>query len=234
LLDVGCGSGALTVLIKLLGYDAVGFDVDEAQVELARTLAEENGFSPDMFICGQSTTLPFADASFGLITMISAVEHIDDATLNALAPELARICKGALFVQAPSSAAVRDDHTGLLFVPWMPRWLAKHYISSRGSKYRYLISKSGTWDVYYRTFEQLISYFEPYFDWRLAPADCSYPQTPDDYVPTRVGKRLRISGREVFVGLPLPWRQFRVSRGYPKEAYFPYMNLIFTPKNQLR
>lgn len=234
LLDVGCGSGALTVLMKLMGYDAVGLDVDEAQINLARTLADENGCSRDMFICDQSPTLPFRDASFDLVTMISVVEHVDDSKLNGLAQELARICKGALFVQAPNSAAVRDDHTGLLFVPWMPHWLAKHYIRSRGDRYEYRISRSGTWDVYYRRFEELLSFFDPYFDWQFAPADCSYPPPPKDYVPTRVGKRVRISGREVFVGLPLPWRQFRVSRGHPKEAYFPYVNLIFTPKNGSR
>ncbi len=229
-LDVGCGTGALTVLMKLLGFDAMGIDVHRQHVELAKILADENSLSPAMFVCNQGNKLPFPDRSFDIVTMISVLEHLDDATLAALIPELARVCKGLLFVQAPNSASLRDDHTGLLFVPWMPRWLARAYVAGRGKKYRYCISASAGWDVHYRNFDQVVSRFKPYFDFSLSPPECCYPQTPFEYPPARIGKRLRLSNRELFIGVPLPWRQFRISRGYPKEAYHPYLNLIFRPK----
>src|SRR5207302_944530 len=142
-LDVGCGTGALTVLMKLVGFDAIGIDVHQQHVQLAKVLADENSLSKDMFVCDQDSKLPFPDRSFDIVTMISVLEHLDDATLAALVPELARVCKGLLFVQAPSSASLRDDHTGLLFVPWMPQWLARLYVASYGRKYRYSISATG-------------------------------------------------------------------------------------------
>ena len=231
-LDVGCGAGELTVLMKCLGFDATGFDVDAEYIRLARILAAENGFREEMFVCGSGSRLPFPDRSFDIVTMISVVEHLDDASLKRLIPELARVCRGALYVQAPNSASIRDDHTGLLFVPWMPPWLARIYVAGRGPKYRYHISESGSWDVHYRGFDEVIAHFEPYFNCDLSPGPSSYPPTPEDYSPTKIGKRFRISDREVFVGMQLPWRQFRISRGHPREAYYPYLNLILTPKQR--
>jgi 2-polyprenyl-3-methyl-5-hydroxy-6-metoxy-1,4-benzoquinol methylase len=230
-LDIGCGTGALTVLMKLSGFEATGIDVHAKHIGLARILAEENGLSPDMFMCHEGQQLPFEDQSFDVVTMISVLEHLDDVTLNGLVPELARICRGLLVVQAPNSAAVRDDHTGLLFVPSMPRWLARAYVASRGEKYQYRISASGGWDVHYRNFDQVIRSFGAYFDFSLSPAACCYPQTPAEYSPAWIGKHLRLWEREFFAGLPLPWRQFRIRRGYPKEAYYPYLNLILKPKS---
>ena len=233
-LDVGCGTGALTVLMKLSGFDATGIDVHAEHIGLARTLAEENGLSPEMFMCHRGQKLPFADQSFDVVTMISVLEHLDDVTLRRLVPELARICRGALVIQAPNSAAVRDDHTGLLFVPWMPRRLARAYVAGWGEKYQYRISDSGAWDVHYRSFAQVLRSFGAHFESSLAPAACCYPQTPAEYSPTWVGKYFRISERQLFLGLPLPWRSYRISRGYPKEAYYPYLNLILKPKVSAR
>jgi 2-polyprenyl-3-methyl-5-hydroxy-6-metoxy-1,4-benzoquinol methylase len=229
-LDVGCGTGTLTVLMKLIGFEATGIDIHRQHIELAKTLAIENGFAPDMFVCYQGEKLPFADGSFDIVTMISVLEHLDDAIVARLVPELARICKGVLFVQAPNSASIRDDHTGLLFVPFMPRWLARAYVAGWGKRYRYRISASESWDVQYRSFDQVIRCFEPYFKYEVSPNGCCYPQTREDYSPTWVGKRLHALEREIFLGLPLPWRQVRINRGYPKEAYYPYLNLTFRRK----
>jgi SAM-dependent methyltransferase len=229
-LDLGCGTGELTVLMKLLGCDAVGVDAEAANVTLARLLARENELPEVMFICNERGRLPFADASFDIVTMISVLEHMDDGALSILLPELARVCKGAVFLQAPSSASLRDDHTGLRFVPSMPHWLAKRYVAARGSKYCYKISSTGEWDVFYRNVDEIFSSFNSHFDCRFAPPHCWFPEFSTHDSITSIGKHLRVANRDFFVGVPLPWRQFRVRRGYPKEAYLPYVNLILTPK----
>lgn len=230
ILDLGCGTGELTVLMRLLGFDALGIDVHGQHIELAKVLAKENGFSPDMFVHHRGEQLPFPDRSFDIVTMISVLEHLNDKALAHLIPELARICQGVLFVQAPSSASLRDDHTGLLFVPAMPNWLARTYVAGWGSRYRYHISTSGAWDVNYRSFDRTIRWFDSHFEYRLLPMGCCYPQTPASYSPTWIGKPFHALEREIFVGLPLPWRQKKIKRGYPKEAYYPYLNLTFRPR----
>lgn len=228
-LDLGCGTGELTVLMKLLGFDATGIDLQPDDIRLARLLAEENGLSADTFVHHEGGRLPFADSSFDIVMMISVLEHLADQTLRSLLPELARICRGVLFVQAPSSASLRDDHTGLRFVPAMPHWLARTYIAARGSKYRYSISSSGTWDVHYRGLDEILRIFRPWFTGSFAPANCSYPQPSADDSITRIGKRVHLANRDLFVGIPLPWRRLRLNRGCPPETYYPYINLIFKP-----
>jgi 2-polyprenyl-3-methyl-5-hydroxy-6-metoxy-1,4-benzoquinol methylase len=226
-LDLGCGTGELTVLMKLLGFEATGIDVQSEDIRLARLLAQENGLSADMFVRHEGRSLPFADASFDIVMMISVLEHLDDQTLHALLPELARICRGVIFVQVPSSASFRDDHTGLRFVPAMPHWLARTYIAARGSKYRYSISSSGSWDVHYRSVDEILQIFRPHFEGSFAPANCSYPEPSSDDSVTRIGKHLHLAHRNFFIGVPLPWRRLRINRGYPRETYYPYINLIF-------
>jgi 2-polyprenyl-3-methyl-5-hydroxy-6-metoxy-1,4-benzoquinol methylase len=233
-LDLGCGTGELTVLMKLLGVDAIGLDVHQKDVLLAKLLAEENGLSTEMFVWSENGKLPFESNAFDIVTMISVIEHMDDDTLAGLIPELARVCSGVVFVQAPNKLSVSDDHTGLKFVPWMPHWLAKRYVAARGDKYNYSISASGSWDVHFRNLEETISQFGSYFDYGFAPPTCSFPEPSDDDLVTKIGKNFRISSKQVFIGVPLPWRRIRMNLGYPKEAYYPYLNLIFTPKRTTR
>lgn len=232
LLDIGCGTGELTVLMKLIGFDAIGLDVHEKDIQLAKLLAKENGLSEQMFVLSDgSHRLPFDNQAFDIVTMISVLEHVNDVTLAGLVPEIARICRRVLYVQVPNKLSISDNHTGLRFVPWMPHWMAKHYISARGAKYKYWISASGSWDVFYRNFEDIAFSFGRYFDCSFCPPDCSFPVPTADQAITKIGKNFRIFSRKVFVGLPLPWRWIRMKRGYPRQAYYPYLNLIFTPKS---
>jgi 2-polyprenyl-3-methyl-5-hydroxy-6-metoxy-1,4-benzoquinol methylase len=233
-LDLGCGTGELTVLMRLLGFDATGVDIHQQDVRMAKLLAAENGLSPEMFVLSDNGKLPFESKAFDIVTMISVIEHVDDDALAGMIPELARVCRGVVFIQAPNKVSVSDDHTGLKFVPWMPHWLAKGYVAARGDRYKYSISASGSWDVYFRNLKQIISRFGHYFDYDFVPASCSFPEPSDTDLVTKIGKNFRISRKKIFVGVPLPWRRIRMNRGYPKQAYYPYFNLTFTPKRIAR
>lgn len=124
ILDFGCGSGELTVRMGCLGYEVYGLDVHEDHLALAKILAVENGLSEDIFILNTSNRLPFPDAYLDIITMFSVLEHLDDTTLDWLLPELKRVCRGIVYVLVPNRLKPTDDHSGLRFVPWIPRWLA--------------------------------------------------------------------------------------------------------------
>ncbi|MBV1735320.1 MAG: class I SAM-dependent methyltransferase [Candidatus Desulforudis sp.] len=232
ILDLGCGTGELTVRMRCLGYGAYGLDVHEKHLRLAKILAMENGSSEEMFILNDlnSNKLPFADTELDIITMFSVLEHLDDSTLNWLLPELKRICRGVVYVLVPNRLKPVDDHTGLRFVPWMPRWLAAGYLKIRSKKHGYFISQGGDWDVYYRSFFRIVSLFRRHGFVLDFPSDeVIYP--PLDKAPpiTRIGKHLKIGSRNIFIGIPLPWRTM-MRLGYPKQAFYPYLNLIFIPQ----
>lgn len=149
-LDFGCGTGELTVLMNHLGFETHGIDLHRDHVELARILAAENGVPVERLVLSAGGPLPFPDGRFDVVTMFVVLEHLSNAVLDGVLRELARVCRGAVFVQVPNRWQVRDDHTGLALVPWMPHAVAEAYVRARGPHHRYAISRDGSWDVWYR------------------------------------------------------------------------------------
>jgi 2-polyprenyl-3-methyl-5-hydroxy-6-metoxy-1,4-benzoquinol methylase len=226
-LDFGCGTGELTVLMKSLGIDVVGIDVHETHLRLAKILAKENGFSHEMFHMARGETLPFEANSFDLVTMFVVLEHLSDETLGHILKELKRVCSGIVFVLVPNKLQLSDDHTGLRLVPWMPRWMAARYIRLFGKRRRYAISDTGTWDVHYRWLHQIVSMFESNgFRCEFLPDEIVFPPLEAAPPIRGLGKTFNVFGRKIFVGLPLPvkWMQ---KRGVPPQALYQYLNLIF-------
>lgn len=229
-LDLGCGTGELTVRMNLLGFETMGIDVHGKAVDLAKILAVENGLPETTFVKSNTEGLPFAENSFDIVTMFSVLEHVDDQVLiNKLMPELKRICRGLVYVLAPNKLKVSDDHTGLKFVSWMPKRLAEIYIKARGPEYRYFISASGFWDVSYRTLGRISSLFQHDFLLDFPSEEVIYPPLDKAPMITRIGKNVRIGDRKIFIGLPIPWK-LMVRMGYPKEAFYPYLNLVAIPR----
>jgi SAM-dependent methyltransferase len=222
-LDFGCGTGELTVLMNAAGFDARGIDLHRDHLALARLLAGENGLDGDRFVEGRAGTLPFRDGEFGVVTLLSVLEHVDDDALARLLPELRRVAR-LVFVLVPNRLMIRDDHTGLYFVPWLPRAVAERYVRLRGRRYRYGISRSGTWDVHYRTLRRIGRTFgDAGFAMEFPPDSLVYPPLDAVRPIRRLGKRL---GRWR-VALPHPYSLLRP--GQPRQAYHPYLNLIFRP-----
>ena len=76
-LDVGCGNGLATLHVAdTLGLRAVGVDVDPAQIELARLAA---GSRRDVsFVTASATQLPFATASFDIVSSNKTMHHVPE------------------------------------------------------------------------------------------------------------------------------------------------------------
>lgn len=72
ILEVGGGRGGLTGLLYP-GATIVNVDIDR---ELAK--AEPNRRPGIRFVCADATRLPFADATFGAVTMFDLLEHVPD------------------------------------------------------------------------------------------------------------------------------------------------------------
>lgn len=79
-LDVGCGEGMLVRQLACRVPHVVGIDQDAASIEAAR------GPGPDgqaEFVRGDFLAFPFPPASFGLITCVAALHHMDAAAALA-------------------------------------------------------------------------------------------------------------------------------------------------------
>lgn len=73
-LDLGCGSGWLTIFISKYGFDVTGIDIAKPAIELGKIWAKEDNSSVN-FLVGDILNLPFKDGTFDAIVCNSVLEH---------------------------------------------------------------------------------------------------------------------------------------------------------------
>lgn len=103
ILDVGCGTGSNMDAFAKLGR-ATGIDMSTGALGFCR----QRGV--DSVAMSAVEQLPFADATFDVVSAMDVLEHTDD-DLAALA-ELQRVCKpgGMLFVTVPAYGFLWSEH----------------------------------------------------------------------------------------------------------------------------
>lgn len=91
-LDLGCGTGTLALLVKQHrpSADVVGLDADPAMLDQARSKARRAEVEI-RFDEGFSTELPYADASFDLVLSTLFFHHLDLDSKRRTAGEIARV-----------------------------------------------------------------------------------------------------------------------------------------------
>jgi SAM-dependent methyltransferase len=72
-LDVACGRGEWLRLLHDKGAAVAGIDISERAIAACRA-----GMPEGEFHCGPAETLPFADASFDLVSCLGSLEHFLD------------------------------------------------------------------------------------------------------------------------------------------------------------
>lgn len=91
LLDVACGSGAFLELFLDLGFDVTGLDASPDALEQARARL---GYKADLKL-GVAEHLPFENCSFDYVSILSALEYIQEPEL-AISEALRVASKGVL------------------------------------------------------------------------------------------------------------------------------------------
>lgn len=73
-LDLGCGSGWLSIFISKYGFDVTGIDIAKPAIELGKTWAGEDNAKVN-FLVGDLLNLPFKENTFDAIICNSVLEH---------------------------------------------------------------------------------------------------------------------------------------------------------------
>jgi SAM-dependent methyltransferase len=90
-LDIGCGTGELTLLAAARGLDAVGVDSSPRAIGIARGKASERGIATVRFEVGDALDLAFPDDAFDTV-LDSGVFHVfDDAARARYVDSLHRV-----------------------------------------------------------------------------------------------------------------------------------------------
>lgn len=116
-LDLACGTGDISYETARAGARVVGLDVTERMIRLAR--AKRNGHGHVEFVVGDMMKLPFARASFDLVTTGYGIRNVPE--LGPALDEIARVLRpGGVFVSLdfnrPENAAMRAIYLAYLHV----------------------------------------------------------------------------------------------------------------------
>lgn len=110
-LEFGCGSGFVSSMIAQAGWRVTAVDLEPANIEDARHRVVEA-------ILGDAVTVArsIRERSFGLITMMELIEHLDEADRPALLLEARRLIapSGRLLLTTPNRMSP-DGLTGYYF-----------------------------------------------------------------------------------------------------------------------
>lgn len=113
-LDVACGPGFLTMAFAARCASAVGFDATDAFLERARAEAARRGVTNLSFRAGDAEELPFADASFDIVSCRAAFHHFARPArvlaemVRVLAPDGRILVADLVASEDPEKAAYQD------------------------------------------------------------------------------------------------------------------------------
>src|SRR5947209_17446763 len=136
LLDVGCGPGLATQLAAKLGASITGLDASEAELIIARERVPDGDFRQ-----GEMEELPYADASFDVVTGFNSFQYAADP-VNALR-QARRVVKPGGYVAMVSVGRATDFEHATTFAAVMPCVPPP----PPGARGRFALSERGQWDA---------------------------------------------------------------------------------------
>lgn len=127
ILDVGFGNGITLGTFAQYGAHMSGLEVSEELHTIAREYLQDRKISAELELYN-GTVFPFADATFDYLYSVSVLEHVTNPQRVLL--EAARVLKpgGLLYLAFPNRLFPRETHTGLWFLSYLPRRVARRVL----------------------------------------------------------------------------------------------------------
>jgi SAM-dependent methyltransferase len=142
-LEVGAGVGlSVAVARHRYGADAIGVEPGAAEyggtLDVAHEILARAGLPAECIVEGVGESLPFPDASFDVVLSSNVLEHVRDPA--RVIAEMVRVLKpgGHLQIVVPNYGSWWEGHYGVLWLPHMPRFLAKVYVRALGRDVAYV------------------------------------------------------------------------------------------------
>lgn len=218
--DFGCGSGEMVILMRSLGIRAYGYDIYKEEVQIAEKLALSNGFDETLFFSKKEDLFNhLGSQKIAILASFSVLEHLSDQHFLEKLDDFYDYIDGCIFAVVPSKYKITDDHTGLKFLGLFPRSISQLIVSIARNQYK--LSETGDWDVWYRSisdFKKLTASRNMHL--RLVDDSVMYPSLLE---VSRIGESNRTSLGgfiEKFYGFLVKL----LTRN--NENLYPYLNII--------
>lgn len=137
LLEIGCGYGLFLVLclkngIKAEGVEPASQEFYKFTLRLGQEILKRSGFSANLIKNSTGEKLPHKNGTFDAVVSLYTLEHVQD--VRKVLSESARVLKtgGYLYYVVPNYGSFWEGHYGILWIPYIPKKLAKIYVSLWG------------------------------------------------------------------------------------------------------
>lgn len=130
-LDMGFGNAVICGVFSKRGACVYGVEVDQTLFDIGQAHVKKNNIKADLFLY-DGTKLPFADNFFDFVFSTSVLEHVSHP--DVFLKEAARVLAphGKMYLAFPNKYALRDNHTGIYFLGFLPRPLAQVLVKMLG------------------------------------------------------------------------------------------------------
>ncbi len=110
LIDLGCGSAEMDIILGRNGHSIVGVDVSKKALQLAEQHKSQEGLSNIRFVNASLDNMPFPANSFDSAIMLEVLEHIDYSDTEEIFNEIKRILKphAKMLITVPNKFAYGD------------------------------------------------------------------------------------------------------------------------------
>lgn len=119
-LDMGFGNGVILGTFSKTGAIMSGVEVDQILFDISQKYLQRLNIEALISIY-DGKKLPYPDNFFDYIYSTSVLEHVDDPTLFILEANRVLKSEGKMYLAFPNRFALRDSHTGLYFLGYLPR-----------------------------------------------------------------------------------------------------------------
>ncbi|MCM8813188.1 MAG: class I SAM-dependent methyltransferase [Candidatus Omnitrophica bacterium] len=141
LLEIGSGFGTFLLNARRThGVSVTGIEADGAAYALCRELLYLCGEAEAAVIQGVGEQLPFPDDTFDIVYSSNVLEHVQNP--EGCFREALRVLKpgGSLCFVVPNYGSWWDGHYGIVWIPHLPKPLARLYVRLLGRDPRYVDS----------------------------------------------------------------------------------------------
>jgi len=126
-LEVGSGLGLFNIVCQQKGIDCCGIEPDWVKLQISLELLNETGLKRNI-VSGIGENLPFIDNTFDFVVSFQVLEHTRNP--EKVLKESLRTLKpgGYIYFVVPNYNSFWEGHYGLIWLPQLPKTIAKIYV----------------------------------------------------------------------------------------------------------
>ena len=128
ILDIGCGNGATTKWFSQHANTySIGIEIHNNQFKILQRKNQKLNY-----LQASGLKTPFKDKTFHTVILNDVLEHVSYLEATALFQEINRILdtNGQLYVSVANKYQIREPHSNLLLISWLPRWIYSSVVRS--------------------------------------------------------------------------------------------------------